>query len=99
MPLDTAASEFLGQTRPPRLALLSGARCDIVTLLDDDDIPPGVPEWLRSETASMLFRGTTRMRLPRPRWMRSVARMPASMALPAHRIGNHDAAAGQAQRL
>src|SRR5712691_8312367 len=30
----------------------------------------------------MLFRVTTRMRLPRPRWMSSVARMPASMVLP-----------------
>jgi hypothetical protein len=39
-----AAGEFLDQARPPQLALLSGARRDVVTLIDDDNVPPGVLE-------------------------------------------------------
>jgi hypothetical protein len=35
---------MLGQTGPSRLAQLDGTRRDVVTLIDDDDIPPGIVE-------------------------------------------------------
>jgi hypothetical protein len=38
------AGESPGQACPPRLALLRGARRDVVTLIDDDDVPPSVLE-------------------------------------------------------
>jgi hypothetical protein len=39
-----AAGESLRQARPPRLALFTRTRGDVVTLIDDDDIPPSVVE-------------------------------------------------------